>query len=70
MEGKKQRCGTCRWWELNRLGTYKPCFFDVNVPDSVSEYIEKVDMRENQGTNCPCYEKRKDDERKTKTVRR
>jgi len=55
----EQRCGTCRWWELGEgMETSGRCH--APIPASVVGNV--YGMIANDGTNCPCCQRKESDE--------
>ena len=72
-----QRCGTCRWWKCREYTpTGRPkrdtpgmCLYEIvlpKMPSCVGEFtnIPKRAAWIDDGTRCPCYERKERDERK------
>lgn len=53
-----QCCGTCKWWRA-----YRPLVGNCTMPmpDAV-EHVSMESMAETEGTNCPCYERKGEDD--------
>jgi hypothetical protein len=71
-----QRCGTCRWWRTTEYTpTGRPkrsepgrCIYQIVLPQMPSCVREAVRIPRtaawiNDGTDCPCYERKERDER-------
>lgn len=49
----EQRCGTCRWSTESLVAGFLTCNF--TMPASVGVWDA---MKESEGTDCPCYERK------------
>lgn len=61
-----QRCGTCRWWGdpiHSHVRNYysRPCQYVV--PGPVPDALQMRYQHSQEGTNCPCYQRKERDER-------
>lgn len=53
----ERKCGTCKWWKgpPDKYGC-ADCVFQVKLPDSVYEGVDKEIMFREEGTECECWE--------------
>jgi hypothetical protein len=64
----EQRCGTCRWWGITRTqtsmfgGDIQWGLCQLPYPDSTI-LKSRASMRVQDGTDCPCYQRKESDER-------